>query len=142
MNLNFCGIQERSKWETAGITLPGYDVRVVSQLGKEAPVWAHFGIGNIFRVFIGSIADELLEFGAMDRGLTCLENFDEEIVEKIYKPFDDLALKVILRKDGQKDMKVLGSMAQALRTMSAYHEERRQAMNVFSSPSCRWYPLP
>lgn len=71
----------------------------------------------------------------MDRGLTCLENFDEEIVEKIYKPFDDLALKVILRKNGQKDMKVLGSMAQALRTMSAYPEERRQAMNVFSSPS-------
>ena len=135
MILNYSGIQDRGKWETAGIALPGYDVRAVSRTGQEMPIWAHFGIGNIFRVFIGSIADELLESGCMDRGLICLENFDEEIVDKIYRPFDNLALKVILHKDGQKERKVLGSMAQAMRTMPAYPEEREEVMNVFSSPS-------
>lgn len=135
MELTLSGIQDRGPWEAAGIALPGYDVRAVSELGRREPVWAHFGIGNIFRVFIGSIADELLECGAMDRGLICLENFDAEIVDKIYAPFDNLALKVILRKDGGKDMKVLGSLAQALRSMPAYREERERVMNVFARPS-------
>ena len=34
---------------------------------KENPVWVHFGIGNIFRVFIGGIADGLLEEGVLDQ---------------------------------------------------------------------------
>ena len=135
MKLNRSGIRNRNEWEAAGISLPGYDVRSASEIGSAEPVWAHFGIGNIFRVFIGSVADELLEAGLMDRGLICLENFDEEIVEKIYRPYDDLVLKVILRKDGHKEMKVLGSLAQALRTMPAYPGEREQAVKVFSGPA-------
>ena len=135
MKLNRSGIRNRNEWEAVGIRLPGYDVRSASEIGSAEPVWAHFGIGNIFRVFIGSVADELLEAGLMDRGLICLENFDEEIVEKIYRPYDDLVLKVILRKDGHKEMKVLGSLAQALRTMPAYPGEREQAVKVFSGPA-------
>ena len=54
MKLTMNGIKERSAWEQAGIKLPGYDVEAVSKKAKEAPVWAHFGIGNIFRVFIGA----------------------------------------------------------------------------------------
>lgn len=42
----------------------------------------HFGIGNIFRVFIGGIADGLLEEGVLDRGLTCVETFDYDVVDK------------------------------------------------------------
>ena len=66
MKLTMNGIKERSAWEQAGIKLPGYDVEAVSKKAKEAPVWAHFGIGNIFRIFIGGIADGLLEEGALD----------------------------------------------------------------------------
>ncbi len=47
--------------EKGGIALPGYDVETASEKAKENPVWVHFGIGNIFRVFIGGIADGLLE---------------------------------------------------------------------------------
>lgn len=49
--------------------LPGYDVEETSRKAKEAPKWAHFGIGNIFRVFIGGIADGLMEEGIWIRGL-------------------------------------------------------------------------
>ena len=35
----------------------------ISEKAKEAPGWVHFGIGNIFRIFIGGIADGLLEEG-------------------------------------------------------------------------------
>ena len=75
MKLTLNGIKEHEAWENAGIQLPGYDVEKISAKAKEAPVWVHFGIGNIFRVFIGGIADGLLEEGILDRGITCVETF-------------------------------------------------------------------
>ena len=71
MKLTRDGIKDRAAWEQAGIALPGYDVEAVSEKAKEEPGWVHFGIGNIFRVFIGGIADGLLEEGVLDRGITC-----------------------------------------------------------------------
>ena len=65
-----------------------------SEKAKENPVWVHFGIGNIFRVFIGGIADGLLEEGVLDRGITCVETFDYDVVDKIYDPYDNLGLSV------------------------------------------------
>ena len=61
MKLTLNGIKEHEAWENAGIQLPGYDVEKISAKAKKAPVWVHFGIGNIFRIFIGGIAVRLLE---------------------------------------------------------------------------------
>ena len=72
MKLTLNGIREREGWEKAGIALPGYDVEKVSEKARREPGWVHFGIGNIFRIFIGGIADGLLEEGVLDRGITCV----------------------------------------------------------------------
>ena len=61
MKLSMNGIKEQEAWNKAGITLPGYDVAAVSERARKEPGWIHFGIGNIFRIFIGGIADGLLE---------------------------------------------------------------------------------
>ena len=63
MKLTLEGIKDCELWNKAGITLPGYDVEKVSQKAKEEPKWVHFGIGNIFRIFIGGIADGLVGEG-------------------------------------------------------------------------------
>ena len=94
MKLILDGIKDRQAWEKAGIKLPGYDVEAVSKKAKDAPGWVHFGIGNIFRVFIGGIADGLLEEGVLDRGITCVETFDYDVIDKIYKPYDNLSLSI------------------------------------------------
>ena len=52
MKLTLEGIKNREAWEKAGITLPGYDVEKVSEKARKEPEWVHFGIGNIFRIFI------------------------------------------------------------------------------------------
>ncbi len=85
--------KEREAWKKAGINLPGYDVEAVSEKAKKNLVWVHFGIGNIFRVFIGGIADGLLEEGVLDRGITCVETFDYDLVDKIYDPSDNPGIK-------------------------------------------------
>ena len=84
MKLSIEGIKDKKEWEKAGIKLPSYDVGKVATATKEAPAWVHFGIGNIFRIFIGGIADSLLEQGLSDKGITCVETFDYDVVDKIY----------------------------------------------------------
>ena len=108
MKLTLNGIKEREAWGKSRNQLPGYDVEKISAKAKEAPVWVHFGIGNIFRVFIGGIADGLLEEGILDRGITCVETFDYDVVDKIYEPYDNLGLNVIPHGDGNREYKVLG----------------------------------
>ncbi len=120
MELTWSGIEKKEEWEKAGIMLPGYDIKSVVQKTKKAPEWVHFGIGNIFRIFLGGIADILLEQQEMDRGITCVETFDTDVVDQIYTPYDNLVLSVILHGDGKQDKKVLGSLTEALK---AQHED-------------------
>ena len=99
MKLTLEGIKDRAAWQNAGIKLPDYDVQAVSEKAKKHPVWAHFGAGNIFRIFVGGMADAMLEKGAMDRGITCVETFDFDVVDQIYTPYDNLVLAVTLNAD-------------------------------------------
>ena len=135
MKLTLDGIKDRQAWEKAGIKLPGYDVEAVSEKAKEAPGWVHFGIGNIFRVFIGGIADGLLEEGVLDRGITCVETFDYDVVDKIYKPYDNMGLSVILHGDGTREYKVLGALAEAVKAQSSDPEQWNRLKEIFKAAS-------
>ena len=135
MKLTRAGIKDRAVWEKAGITLPGYDVEAVSEKAKKEPVWVHFGIGNIFRVFIGGIADGLLEEGFMDRGITCVETFDYDVVDKIYQPYDNLGLNVILHGNGTREYKVIGSLAEAGKAQASDPEQWKRLKEIFASSS-------
>lgn len=135
MKLTRAGIKDRAAWEKAGITLPGYDVEAVSEKAKKEPVWVHFGIGNIFRVFIGGIADGLLEEGVMDRGITCVETFDYDVVDKIYQPYDNLGLNVILHGNGTREYKVIGSLAEVVKARASDPEQWERLKEIFASSS-------
>ena len=66
MKLTKDGLNDRQSWAKAGIGLPAYDSAQLAQRTKESPIWVHFGIGNIFRIFLGGIADRLISDGALD----------------------------------------------------------------------------
>ena len=53
-----------------------------------------------------------------DKGITCVETFDYDVVDKIYKPFDNLVMAVTLKEDGSTDKKVLGSLTEAVKAQS------------------------
>lgn len=135
MKLTINGIKNRAPWEKAGIAFPGYDVEKVSEKAKQEPGWVHFGIGNIFRVFIGGIADGLLEEGVMDKGITCVETFDYDVIDKIYNPYDNLGLSVILHGDGTREYKVSGSLAEAVKAQSSDPVQWERLKKIFTSPS-------
>ena len=129
MNLTLAGIKETSKWEEVGIRLPKYDVEAMIAKTKENPTWVHFGAGNIFRIFLGGVADDLLEAGLMETGITCVETFDTEIIDKIYKPFDNLVLSILLKADGGVDKRILASLAEGLKA------DKVRLTEIFKNPS-------
>lgn len=135
MKLSLNGIKDNTAWEAAGIALPGYDVDEVSKNTRTSPRWVHFGIGNIFRIFIGGIADSLLESGDLDTGLTCVETFDYDVVDKIYHPYDNLAISVILHGDGSRNYRVLGSFREAVKAQCSDTVQWNRLKEIFSAPS-------
>lgn len=135
MELTWSGIEKKEEWEKAGILLPGYDIKSVVQKTKEAPEWVHFGIGNIFRIFLGGIADILLEQQEIDRGITCVETFDTDVVDQIYTPYDNLVLSVILHGDGKQDKKVLGSLTEALKAQYEDQPAWERLKEIFRAES-------
>lgn len=131
MKLTLEGLKDRKVWESAGIKLPSYDIEAVCENTKKSPRWVHFGAGNIFRIFIGGIADTLISKGEMDKGITCVETFDFDVVDKIYKPYDNLVLAVTLKADGSTDKAVLGSLTEAIKANSDITEDWKRLKEIF-----------
>lgn len=134
MKLTRKGLADRKAWEAAGIRLPAYDVKEVAERTQKSPKWVHFGIGNIFRIFMGTAADDLLEQGEMDTGITCLETFDFDIVDQIYAPYDNLALCVTLHRDGSSIKRVVGSLSEAVALRPGDQTARSRAEEIFADP--------
>ena len=134
MKLNYKDLKNRAAWEAAGFDMPSYDPEQLAAVTKQDPRWVHFGIGNIFRVFVGGIADKLIGEGLLDRGVTCVETFDYDVVDKIYDPYDNLAVIVILNSDGTIKKRVLGSLSEAIKARMADASSRERMKTVFSNP--------
>ncbi|MDO5350678.1 MAG: mannitol dehydrogenase family protein [Lachnospiraceae bacterium] len=134
MKLTIEGLKNRQVWEAAGIGLPSYDVEKVAAATKAAPVWVHFGAGNIFRIFIGGLADTLIAAGESDKGITCVETFDFDVVDKIYDPYDNLVLAVTLKADGSTDKKVIGSLTEAIKAQSDVASQWDRLKEIFANP--------
>ena len=134
MKLTLEGIQNKEQWEALGVKLPSYDVKAVAEETKKSPVWVHFGAGNIFRIFIGGIADTLLNEGIAQKGITCVETFDFDVVDKIYKPYDNLVLAVTLKADGTTDKKVVGSLTEAIKAQSSDEASWNRLKEIFRNP--------
>lgn len=100
MKLNREGLKDIEFWLENEIKTPTYDIENTIKNTKETPRWIHFGGGNIFRGFIARLQDELLEKGLDDIGIIAAETFDFDIIDKIYKPYDNLVLSVGLRGNG------------------------------------------
>lgn len=133
MKLCLESIKDAKAWQEKGIQVPAYDVASISNNTKKAPIWLHFGVGNIFRIFVGGIADKLISDGYLDKGIICAETFDYDIVDKIYDPYDNLVLAVTLKSDGSTDKKVLGSLSEAIKANSSDEKSWSRLKEVFTA---------
>ena len=133
--LNLKNLRNREAWQKAGIWTPSYNIEKMRDETKAHPRWVHIGPGNIFRGFIAELAQELLELGKMKTGITVVSTFDQQVVSKIYEPYDSLALQVVMRPDGQLEKKVVASVGEVLRADPEYPLEWDRCKDVFRAPS-------
>ncbi|MEG0565252.1 MAG: mannitol dehydrogenase family protein [Hungatella sp.] len=135
MNLTDLGLKDKKQWEDAGIAVPSYDRAAAREKTKANPIWVHFGAGNIFRGFIANLQDALLEQGIEEKGIIAVETFDFDIIDQIYKPFDDLALLITLKADGSTQKQVIASLMEGMKADAKDAAQWNRLKEIFVNPS-------
>ena len=123
-----------AEWEAKGYQLPKFDIAAVRQRTHDEPTWVHFGGGNIFRAFPAAIINDALNTGQYDRGVIVAETFDYEVIDKAYKPYDNLSLLVSLQSSGTIEKKVIASVTESLKADYQFSDWAR-LVEIFCKPS-------
>ncbi len=123
-----------AEWESKGYELPKFDIEAVRRKTHDAPVWVHFGGGNIFRAFPAAILNDALNTGKYDRGVIVAETFDYEVIDKAYAPYDNLSLLVSLQSTGTVEKKVIASVTEALKADFQFPDWNR-LVEIFKAKS-------
>lgn len=134
MRLNNDTLKEKNYWLNLNYHLPEYDREEMIEKTKKAPNWIHFGAGNIFKAFQANIMQKLLNQGFVDKGIITAEGYDQEIITKISRPYDDLAILVTLKADGKVEKTIIGSITESL-IVDTKLEDFERLKEIFSSES-------
>ncbi len=138
MELSQRGLLEQSEnYKARGYNLPSYDREMIKQNTLERPEWIHFGAGNIFRAFQGNLMQRLLNNGDIDTGIVVCEGYDYEIIEKMYRPHDNLSILATLKADGTADKTVIGSIVESLILDRDSVEDFERLKEIFKNPSLK-----
>lgn len=135
MKLTYEGLRDREAWSAAGVKLPEFDWQEMAAATQSDPVWVHIGSGNIFRIFIAGLQNQLLNEGLARQGIIAVSPHDHESVERVYRPHDNMTLAVSLRADGGTEREVIASVAQTLRAGEEFTEDRAELFRIFRQPS-------
>ncbi|MBP2630445.1 MAG: Mannitol 2-dehydrogenase [Firmicutes bacterium] len=122
-------------WQQAGIEIfTFHDEEMIAETTKR-PQWIHFGPGNIFRAFIASLQQTLLNKGKVNTGIIAVAPYDNEVIENIYRPHDNLSLLVTMNVDDSIEKQVIGSISESLVCHSKYADDWARLKVVMQEPS-------
>lgn len=139
MKLNIENLNNKTFWDNINIEIPKYDIKQIRENTSKKPTWVHFGAGNIFRGFIARISDTLLNDNIIDTGIIAVDTHaagrddDYEMIDKVYKPFDNLTLLASIKSNGDIDKKVIGSITDIVHADFINNYERLKKIFISSS---------
>ncbi|HHX69116.1 MAG: mannitol dehydrogenase family protein [Miniphocaeibacter sp.] len=114
MKLNLELLEKKQELEKINIKIPNYDVKKLQENTEENCKWLHFGAGNIFRAYLGKIQQDLIEKGLENTGIIAVDTLNSETIERVYKPYNNLTISVVLSKDGIFSKEIIGSITKAI----------------------------
>ncbi|SFC48507.1 mannitol dehydrogenase family protein [Butyrivibrio sp. YAB3001] len=137
MKLDISSVSNDSSWKEKGFILPSFDREKMIAETVASPEWVHFGAGNIFRAFQANLVQRMLENNYGSKGITVVEGFDYEIIEKMYRPHDNLSILVTLKADGSVDKTVIESIAESCILDSGNDKEFGRLKEIFRADSLK-----
>ncbi|MCL2254941.1 MAG: mannitol dehydrogenase family protein, partial [Lachnospiraceae bacterium] len=118
MEMNFKGLQDKAAFGEIGVKLPRFDWERMCEKSRKAPVWVHFGAGNIFRGYIAGLQQKLLDDGVSACGIVAVDT-SAELIRDVYHAYDNMTMLVGLKPDGSTDNEVIASVSEAIKADSA-----------------------
>lgn len=135
MKLSLKSLKSKSsKWQSANVELPNFDIETVHTATKTNPTWVHFGAGNIFRGFIAKLQHNLLASGKANTGIIAVDTFDYDIIDKIYTDYDNLTILVLMKPDGTLKKSIVASVSEALKADSDNNLSMDRLKEIFCNP--------
>lgn len=128
MKLTLQGLQAKAGWES--YRLPTYDIAAVRERTAQHPTWLHFGAGSIFRAYPAVLVQRLLTAGLMNTGIIVCESYDEELIDRVYRPFENLSIAATLHADGSIKKEIVGSITESLKLSENWDRVRE----IFCDP--------
>lgn len=133
--LNKESLKNQADWSKIDVTLPKFDLDQIEKKTETSPEWVHFGAGNIFRGFIANAHQKILDAGLADTGIIAVDSFDFEVIDKVYKPFDDLSLLVLMNASGEFDKKVIASIVESIAADYSREGSFERLTEIFEKPT-------
>ena len=135
MELKLNSLNDANWWNENNINIPLYDVQEVINKTNANPTWLHFGAGNIFRGFIANLQQKLLNEGLEKTGIIASDTFDYEIIDEIYRKYDNLTLLVGLKPDGNNTLDVISSVTDSVKANVNDESEWKRLIEIASKDS-------
>lgn len=120
------GLENKQAFLEAGVKLPAYDLTELKEHSSAHPVWLHFGAGNIFRGFIASLQQDLLNKGLSNSGIHTVSSMDCEVIDKVFIPHDSLTMNVTLLPDTKVELEVIGSVVKGLKVNGSCADDEKE----------------
>lgn len=126
---------ENADWRNTGIQLPQFSIEEMLSKTRESPTWVHIAPGNLYVAEVAPIQQALLELGAAGEGIIGIEAWDEEIIDKIYHPHDNLRLNIVMPLKGDNQITLIASTSDSLYADISRPRDWSKALEYFAKPS-------
>ncbi|WP_379946502.1 mannitol dehydrogenase family protein [Enterococcus devriesei] len=120
------------------VEIPHFNVEELKDQGKKAPVWIHFGGGNLYRGFHAELAQRLADQNELASGVIVCETFDNQVVEKAYHEFNNNILEVVMSEDGTLDQRILAATADSFYCNPSDAQSYEQVIRYFENPTLQF----
>jgi fructuronate reductase len=118
------------------VSLPGFDIEAMIEKTVALPRWIHLAPSNLYRAMIAPLQQSLLESGSVDYGMIAVETHDEQVIDDIYRPHDNLSVRVVMYPDGRDDLMIVANIADALfADADGSPEDWKRMLDYFSMDS-------
>jgi len=127
---------EDPAWQASGVEMPDFHIEAMARNTMASPRWIHLAPSNLYRGMIAPLQQMLLESGAADYGMIAVETHDRQVIDRIYRPHDNLSIRVVMYPDGRNDLMVVANIADALfADADDSPEDWERTLNYFARPS-------